>query len=143
VSSTGSLPGATLVYNIFYENDGSAATEDTVNIVDMLPRGVMYLDTVSCWMDSGITHVGSDKVDVDYWYRPDSAWLENLPGTPNTDGYFDTLNAITGVRFQIPAGIGRNDTTDDAGTDTKTGILGDGDSLDKDAGYVTFKVRIR
>jgi uncharacterized repeat protein (TIGR01451 family) len=135
VNPGGRLPGDTLIYTIYYDNDGSAKTQDTVNIVDMLPFGVMFLDTVGLAMDNGARTIGS-HILVDYRYG--NTWLENKPSSANA---FDTLNAITGIRFQVPPGIGIH--TANGVLDTKTSILADGDSLDTDAGYVTFKVRIR
>jgi uncharacterized repeat protein (TIGR01451 family) len=143
VLAPGHLPGDTITYTVYYDNDGSAATEDTVNIVDMLPRGVMYLDTVALNLDSAPRSM-SDRIDVDYKYgTTGNNWLEDLPGAPGTDGYFDTLNAITGVRFQVWPGIGAQDTVGDAGADTKEGLVANGTDQDTDAGFVTFKVRIR
>jgi uncharacterized repeat protein (TIGR01451 family) len=142
VAATGNLPGDTITYRVYYDNDGSADTKDTVNIVDMLPRGVMFLDTIALYIDQGAGHGVGEKIDVDYMY--DSTWRETMPvAAVGSDAYFDTLNAFTGVRFQIPAGIGKHDTTGDAGTDTKEGLVANGSNQDADAGFVTFKVRIR
>jgi hypothetical protein len=92
-------------------------------------------------MDNGARPIGQN-ISVDYRYG--TAWRDNMPNAAvGSSQYFDTLNAFTGIRFQIPPGIGAQDTVGDAGTDTKTGLLANGDSVGKDAGCVTFKVRIR
>jgi hypothetical protein len=140
--ATGVLPGDTLTYTMYYDNDGAAATEDTGNLVAMFPRGTMYLDTVALNMDLGVGHGLGENINVDYFYN--GTWREDMPNASMTSAeYFDTLNAFTGVRFQVPAGIGRHDTTGDAGTDAKQSLTADGTSQDDDAGFVTFKLRIR
>ena len=71
----------------------------------------------------------ADSIDVDYRYGT-ATWLENEPSTP------ESLRRITALKFQVPPGVGAQDTDD------PDKAVAD-DSLDDDAGFITFKVRIR
>lgn len=136
---TASLPGDTLTYKIRYDNDGSAWTEDTVNIVDRLPRGLYYMGDETLTMDTSFpadsTRLGTHEIDVDYMLSTNTGvWKETKPTTP------ESLNWIQAVRFQIPPGIGIHDA---AGGDSDDGLLANGDTISNDSGMMEFKVRIR
>jgi uncharacterized repeat protein (TIGR01451 family) len=134
VNASGALPGDTLTYTIYYDNDGSAWTEDTVNIIDRFPKGIVFLDTISHYLDQGGMARGlSDQMDLEYLIN-DSTWIEDMPGVP------ESLLLVTGIKYQIPEGIGRHDTT---GGDQKGNVIADGDSVSRDSGFMRFQVRIR
>ena len=138
--ASGNLPGDTITYSIYYDNDGTSDTEDTVTIVDIFPRGVTMLDTVAVLMDTNSTILrgAGDYIDLEYRYR--NQWRDTLY-TAVTDA--ESLLLINAIKVIIPPGVGAHDTVSEAGSDDNTNTVSDGDSLDADAGYVTFRVRIR
>jgi len=136
VADATQLPGDTLWYTVYYDNDGSAATEDTATIIDVLPNGVAFLDTTAMKIDAGgVARGGGDRMWA--FYRYDATW-QNYQSTD-----LDSLLLINAVQFRIPQGIGLHDTVGEAGSGTVQGLIADGDSLDSDAGYIKFMVRIR
>jgi hypothetical protein len=123
-------PGDRLIYSIYYDNDGSASSVDTSFIVDYLPTGVAFLDTVTTDAGNGAT--------IKTYLRHGSDWLDHIPSTATPLGQ-DSLLRISAVRFAIPPGINPQ-----AGTvaDSALQLVAD-DSTGTDAGLIKFRVRIR
>jgi uncharacterized repeat protein (TIGR01451 family) len=119
------VPGDTVSYTIFYDNDGGEVSVDTFEIIDLLPPRAEYVDT------SGVALHTSGGVDVD-WYNGTS-WLENEPAS---------LSDVVAIRWQISPGIGEHEGSGDvAGADlNKSGVdTTQGD----DSGIVRFVVLIK
>ena len=129
--SGGTLPGDLLDYTIYYDNDGSAASEDTAFIVDYLPKGVAFVGTLSVAGGAG----NGDTILTYWYYNPGGSWITHMPDT-STIGGRDSLLRITRLKFAIPPGIAATagDDADDEVADDSTG---------NDAGMIKFRVRIR
>jgi hypothetical protein len=128
--TSATAPGDTVVYTIYYDNDGTDTTGDTGFVVAYLPEGTAFLDTLENKPDTA-RNAWAAGFDIDW--RHNGAWLENLPAGA------DSLYRIEAVRYTIPPGVG--DQASGVNPD-QPGPMAD-DSLDSDAGYVKFRVRIR
>jgi uncharacterized repeat protein (TIGR01451 family) len=121
-------PGDTILYTIYYDNDGEVNTSDTADIVDFIPRFTMFLDTAGYSLNNG-----AGGINIDYYVK-DNGWREDMPTLPT--------DSIIAVRWQIISPIqAHSDAGDVTGADSaKTGVdTTQGD----DSGWVRFKVRIR
>jgi hypothetical protein len=115
-------PGDTMVYTVYYDNDGSAPTPDSGFVVAYLPEGAAFMDTLQ-----GTSGNGNPVTTSVQCY---GMWIDHIPITQ------DSLLRITAMKYAIPPGINAQSGGDG------TGNLAD-DSTDVDAGMVKFRVRIR
>jgi uncharacterized repeat protein (TIGR01451 family) len=126
VTGTGK-PGDTITYTIFYDNDGSEATQDTAIVLDYIPKNAMYLDTLVGGLYTG----GNQRV---WWLPKNGTWTLTVPGWQDS---------VVALKWQLWPGLGAQSSAGDktgadslrgTGVDTTTGT---------DAGRIKFKVRIR
>jgi hypothetical protein len=96
-------------------------------------------DTMSTGIYRGAGGALAAGFNADYRYL--GSWLEQLPN-PGTQAGRDSLLRITAVRYSIPPGIGKQSDGDNVDNSAPNATVAD-DSLDNDAGFMKFMVRIR
>jgi hypothetical protein len=128
-----------VVYTIYYDNDGAAQTTDTAYIIDYLAEGVAFDTVVLTQLDTCSAHTG-DAIVTQFLYN--GTWLDSLPynAARSSTASRDTIWAVEAVRFKVPEGIGSHGSG--SSSDSPANPVAD-DSLDTDAGYIKFRVRIR
>jgi uncharacterized repeat protein (TIGR01451 family) len=134
-------PGDRLIYTIYYDNDGGLESGDTTVIIDYLPNGIAFDTMLTVQLDTA-TRAVTETLKVKFHHRPSSTWLDSLPyGRARINSTSrDTIWNIDAIKFLIPEGIGTQSSG--AVADDANDQVAD-DSLDRDAGYVKFRVRIR
>jgi hypothetical protein len=123
------VPNDTMIYTLYYDNDGEAVSADTFTIIDYLPNRARYVDTLSSSLHTG----GNGRIDK-HWYL-NGGWTASAPATPADK------DSVRAIRWDIWPGVGAQDSSNDAagadkyktGMDTTPGM---------DSGWVRFKVRI-
>jgi hypothetical protein len=107
--------------------------------------GVAFLDTLANSPDTSGDPLrnGNDawteNFHIDYLHQ-DGQWIDHIPDQ-TTDANRDSLWRIIAIRYTIPPGIGLQDSSDQPDSTVGMGVADD--SLDHDAGYMKFLVRIR
>jgi uncharacterized repeat protein (TIGR01451 family) len=120
-------PGDTLAYKIYYDNDGSAATQDTVFIQQLLPKYVDY--TVSS--AGGGYHIGEAGTQLSFSARATQTVFDRATAWADA-----TPESVAGIRWKLMTAIGAQSGGDAAGVVDDT-------VADNDGGYVQFKVIVK
>jgi uncharacterized repeat protein (TIGR01451 family) len=129
----GKLPGDTLTYGVYYANKGTDTTRDTAFIVDILPKYVSFVDTIS-------NAPGQAGLSIKTYVQYNGAWLNHIPSKATVAGV-DSLFRITGVRYAVAPGIPKWQGPG-AGEGGANSVTAD-ESTVVDAGLIKYKVRIR
>lgn len=119
-------PGDTLIYTIYYDNDGLNITTDTVTIQQLLPQYVVY-DSGSV---SAVYHTSEFNTQIRYStianisvLNKDSLWAATYP------------DSVGGIKWTFNQPVGAHDFDDTQGISD--------DSGDVDAGFVRFRVLVK
>lgn len=119
-----SVPGSSITYQIFYDNDSISSNIKSSEIIDLVPLQVEYVSNSASISNS--LHAGTVQIKV--WDSTDS-WVDET----NAVGKIDKIKWIFSTNIQF--------NNNDEGTDSYFNC--DGDFPDDDAGCLTYKVRIK
>lgn len=121
-SSSSPVPGATVKYTVFYDNDGNRAADNVVIVMDIDPNTVYKAGSAGASPNTGAT------VTIEFY--DGTAWSTSEPADPST---------VQQIRWTIDSVAADNSSTDTGDTSSTA----DGTNPDDDAGNIYFEVYIK